>query len=157
MSHRKWAVVGVVFAGAALSPAVAAAPPKDLVTGGGITALGTHMGFVAQSEADSTDPRGHVTLKNHEAETERKGVVVCLRVDGNRAVIGIELRNSNQYPSPEPYREILVQDNGNPSSGVPDQVKQLSVGFTQPDCSTQGSFAPGDFPIRNGNIVVRDA
>jgi hypothetical protein len=147
----------MAVAGAALAPTVAAAPPKDLVTGGGITSVGTHMGFVAHSDANGANPGGHVTLKNHPLETERKGVVVCLRVEGNRAVIGIELRNSNQYPSSDPFRTFVVEDNGNPSTGVPDQIREISTGAVRPDCSDPAEVIPPTFQLRNGNIVVRNA
>ena len=135
-------------------------PPKDFAVGGGITAIGTHMGFSAHSGPGGEDPSGHATLKNRDPAfsniAERKGHVVCLNVAGNRAVFGIEIDNPD--PGELPFRTFLVQDNGRPRNGQP--VDTIRGGgpegtVTRPTCETVPQMIDPAI-LRHGNITVHD-
>jgi hypothetical protein len=144
-------LVGTAAAGAA--PGNGNGPKKDSVTGGGKSAVDTQFGFAAHSGPNGENPHGHATLKNKGAVTERKGHVVCLRVEGNRAIFGIRLQKPDPS-NPNPFREFVVQDNGNPSSGTPDLLQEASDSATPPDCDSVPPLL--GLPIKSGNINVTD-
>jgi hypothetical protein len=137
-------------------------PPQDLVTGGGISDIGTSLGFNAHSGPLGEDPRGHVTLKNkglEDAVSDRKGKVVCLRVQGNRAIVGFEDQDADGNPV---YREIFAEDNGEPRGGQPvDRLAGIGprAGFqTPPPPQCRANFPAAGFGLvlQHGNINVSD-
>jgi hypothetical protein len=154
----------VLLAAAAAAPATAQAthspsengPPKDFVTGGGITGIETRFGFTAHSGPAGERPSGHATFKNRAGviEEERKGHVTCLRVSGNRAVFGIEDRTPSGGTQ---FRQFFVQDNGEPQNGMPvDLLNEVGRPTSAPRACEDPRLQMGG-PIRQGNLQVHDA
>jgi hypothetical protein len=140
------------------SPA-AAATPKEALTGGGISHIGTTFGFTASDGPKG--PTGHAVFKNTVDPTPRegrKGEVYCLNVDGNQATFGVIDENKNGAPV---KREFFVQDNGNPGRK---RDSDLLTEIVTSNCKTPPSAilsglddaTIASFEIQNGNIVVRD-
>ena len=128
-------------------------PPQDFVTGGGISAVETRFGFTAHSSPTGANPRGHATFTN--AGTQRKGAVTCLNVVGNAATFGIEDRNEQ---GERVFRLFFVRDNGEPSGGVPDELREVTglAGSPVPLPCPDPSGLNG-LPLQAGNIQVYDA
>jgi hypothetical protein len=128
----------------------AAASPGDQVTGGGISSFGTTFGFTAHDGPNG--PSGHATFKNKSQappQADRKGHVICLTVDGNRAVFAVE--EFNEATQTTGIKQFFVEDNGTGGSSSPkDQLTEtIYDGCDDADDRTA-------FPITNGNIEVRD-
>ncbi len=146
------------IAGLALAaPATLADPPRDWVTGGGISAVDTRFGFTAHSNPSGGDAFGHATFKNFlGANSDRSGHVTCLRVSGNAAVFGIEDRNDDGTTL---FRQFFIRDNGEPSPGgvAVDELREVGSGSPVPlSCSDPAQQGPG-LILQEGNIEVRDA
>lgn len=152
---RSTRVLLLAASGLALAAPVQAANSYEVVTGGGITSFmtGTSFGFTAHNGPHG--PSGHATLKNKNLAPElqeRKGHVYCLRVEGNRAIFGIEDRNDDGTTT---RRQFFVEDNGNPSKG---QSVDRIGGADDPNCEADPrTYTPTGLVISNGNIQVRDA
>ena len=152
----------------ALGPAVSTAnhsnggpsenPRHDFATGGGITGVETRFGFAAHQGPNG--PNGHATFKNFVSPltADRRGPVVCLSVQGNRAVFGVEDRESN--PNGTIFREFFVEDNGEPQAGQPvDRITQVTVSQTRPPEQCRTPVPLGTIfarPLVAGNITVHD-
>ena len=175
IKHRAWilvllivpvasAAVGATFlvrSGAASNnvfdqPPAAQSGPYDFVVGG------------AERSADVFSAR-HVALSAHNGLRGATGEftsqtatftftseVTCLRVDGNRAVIGAIVRQSAERPDLEGLMVFAAfEDNGDPTDVTPDRVSAYIFdvpGGTTCDISTvlYGTLAP----VTSGNINI---
>jgi hypothetical protein len=84
--------------------------------------------------------------------------VTCLRVDGNRAVIGGIVRHSAFSSDLEGTMFFAaVEDNGNPADPVPDRVSAYYLGVAPGDlsCDEATSLYPTLASIASGNIVIK--
>ena len=160
------ALLASLVTGAAISAPSAATPaegPSDSAVGSVKNQVG-HISFAAHGGPTPFEPvRGHFTAKGALVSlggTEAgafhfEGPVTCLTVVGNRAGLYYPLKSSDppQYEGQGIF--ITLQDNGNPRSGVPDQV-----GFVGPVPAPQNPLAcpPGPTPLAatSGNITIRD-
>jgi hypothetical protein len=155
-------LIGVLAAGGALS-APAGAAPSDSAVGSGINPVG-HVSFAAHGGPTPFAPvRGHFTAKgdivplgvDDVGDFHFEGPVTCLTVVGNRAGLYYPLKSADP-PEFQGYGIfITLTDNGNPSSGVPDQI-----GFTTPVPAPHDPLVcpPGPTPLEltRGNITIRD-
>lgn len=129
----------------------AAASPGDQVTGGGISSFGTTFGFTAHEGPNG--PSGHATFKNKTQappQADRKGHVICLKLDGNRAVFAVE--DPDERPDGGVLiKQFFVEDNGTGGNSTPKDQLTETVYDGCDDADDRMAF-----PITNGNIEVRD-
>ena len=82
-----------------------------------------------------------------------RGRVVCLSVEGNRAMVAgiVESSNSAAYPAGTTVR-LAITDNGEPGAG-----RDTQVGFLGGDGQATCALEPvPELPLIEGNFVVRD-
>src|SRR5438105_1363522 len=83
-----------------------------------------HVAFSAHN-----GPRGASgEFTSRSATLSFTGEVTCLRVDGNRAVIGGIIRHSSSPDLEGTTYFAAVEDNGNPSDATPDRVGAFLLG-----------------------------
>jgi hypothetical protein len=85
------------------------------------------------------------------------GDVTCLRVDGNRAVIGGVIRHSFFAENEGKQFFVAVEDNGNPASGAsPDRVSAYGLGddVAGLTCDDVTDLYATLAPVESGNIRV---
>ena len=137
-------------------------PNDDFVRGTATAPTGAKFHVNATSGPSGEDPKGHFYLEFKEAVSPRlpfdfRGEVTCLRVDGNRAVVGGRVTQSKgDLPGNPPEGSgflIRIVDNGEP--GDADLVSGVRVpGGGVPDvCPDQTTTNPTE----RGNFVVHDA
>ena len=84
--------------------------------------------------------------------SDLRGGVVCLNVEGNKAMAAgiVESSNSAAYP-PAPQCDWDSPDNGDPGAG-----RDTSTAFLggEPTCALQAVYQ--ELPLIDGNFVVRD-
>ena len=145
--RRTSIVLGVVAASAVFASVVNAGPPRDGVTGGGISPVGTHIGLAAHAGPNGAN--GHVVLKNTGATPgEMQGHVTCINVVGNRATIVFQVdKATGNVATVGQYRKLQIEDNGNPAGGQ--GVDRIN--------GNQGTDAPQtcDTPIADGGVVQK--
>jgi hypothetical protein len=145
--------LGVPAQGAVSAPV----PPRDSVVGSGFTRRGdvtgpfTQVSITAESDALGGNPSGGVSfvipaIPGFPPDFHFAGPVTCLRVDGNRAVIGF-VDQIIEFPFPGPIT-VWVNDNG------PGNLDRLYASPIATDCSTTADLDLYEFV---GDIVVRDA
>lgn len=86
------------------------------------------------------------------------GNVTCLRIDGNRAVIGGIIRHSLFAANEGTMFFAAVEDNGNPASGAPpDRVSAYFVGVPPgvETCDSATSLYGSLAPVESGNVQVK--
>jgi hypothetical protein len=164
------AVQGMVASGTGLncsvseSAATTQSTAKSFAVGGGqfLTGCGTdtftaNFSFDAHSDPTNGNVHGTVNLTfpdnpcfpvSHETAT-----VTCLVVVGNTATFSAQITKKDGAFVNNVFIEGHATDNGNPQSGVPDTLSLFGA-LTDPACAFQ---LPGQFPITNGNIVVRQS
>lgn len=147
------------------------APAGAFVVGGGrYDRAECPINFAVNGHVDSTGAHGTQTATETSApggipgcpgEGHIKADVTCVAVDGNRAEVRGDIMEQSGSLGPEffpPGDTVLVTDvidNGDPSTGIPDQiVQQVDAAGTEQSCdaSVQGFY----FPVDNGNITVHD-
>jgi hypothetical protein len=156
-------LVGSVGVGAASAThSEGEGPDYDFVRGTATTVGGAKFHVNAKSGASGEDPTGHffVERKNPPsglAAFDFRGEVTCLRVDGNRALVGGRVtQTKGDFPANPPEGSgflIRILDNGEP--GDADFVNGIPVpGGGVPDvCPNQTTTNP----IQRGNFIVHDA
>jgi hypothetical protein len=133
----------VVAATVASSPATAQVPTEDSVTGvSSPPEAGSYFRFDAHSGPSGENPTGSVDLI---ATPSFPGDVVCLRVSGNRATIGVSV------PSLGFLVHFWVEDNDGPGSDR--LATEFASALTCPP--EPGPFSPF-YPI-TGDLHVVDA
>jgi hypothetical protein len=136
-----------VPAGAA---ATAPVPPQDFVVGGGEVGIFHEISINARSDPLGGDPSGavsfvvEVSLGGPVVRLRFEGPVMCLAVEGNRAVIRFLA-----FLGPI---KVVVFDNG--STGSPGD-EFGAIPFAATDCSDDTGV--GVSPLSLGDIAVRDA
>jgi len=86
------------------------------------------------------------------------GRVTCLRIDGNRAVIGGIIRHAMLPANEGTMFFVAVEDDGKPASGdPPDRVSAYYTGLPvgQETCDSATTLYATLAPITSGNITVR--
>lgn len=135
------------------STSTAASPPRDFTTGGGITSIGTSMGYSAH-QSPTGGATGHATFKNKEIDSIRQGPVVCITAVGKRAFFTI--RNQQQATAPGALVSFVVEDNGEPTNGEPvDEIRQSNP--PNPNCPPSRTALDPGLKLTRGNITVNDA
>jgi hypothetical protein len=85
------------------------------------------------------------------------GEVTCLRIDGNRAVIGGIIRHSPLAAEEGTMFFAAVEDNGDPASGAPpDRVSAYDTGVPigLETCSSATGLYTTLAPVTSGNVTV---
>ncbi|HEX8743004.1 MAG TPA: hypothetical protein VF712_07710 [Thermoleophilaceae bacterium] len=96
------------------------------------------------------------TYGKGKSRQEYHGRVTCVRVEGNRAIVGIVVTSSTRPDAVVGSGEIIrVIDNGNPNDGAPvDVVSPGNFSATPPTTCPEPT---GDVtPTYSGNMLVRD-
>jgi hypothetical protein len=136
---------------------IAATPPeKDFAVGSGRFTKGQPAdAFNLSAHGSPTDAHGHVRF-NVVDFAEEHGRVDCLFVMGNRAAA------AGAFTDPSgPFTDftIVVEDNGEPGKGSPDQALLLleAPPLGALDCGLEDALLLSALlPIEQGNIVVKD-
>lgn len=146
--------------------ASATAPRDDLVSGTGQGVFWTGFGpFASQAhvnaKGDATDAHGHTWARFFDTplgDVLIKGAVHCLNVEGNQAIIGTIVEESNTTlvpPGTAVFRKVI--DNGQGSNDPPDQTGTISLFPPPPTCPPPSAFAFIETgPVEQGNYVVKD-
>lgn len=131
--------------------------PGDKVTAGGITGADSRMGGEAQSGPSGEDAKGQFNLRNDRGIGDIKGKVTCLKVYGNRATVEIQINKAADPSLVGMYREMFLEDNGNPgdNQGQPDDF--IYGNPPQPTSSNCNDPFNKNVPLFHGNIQVYDA
>ena len=140
------AIPGLALAVVLFVPASAAgqAPGQDSVVGSGVgnvPQLPIPFDIDAHSGPSGENPTGTVRFVSEPFGVRIEGSVTCLRVSGNRAVIGITAAGTPLF--------VDVTD------GTPDLIGVVFPGVAGP-CPAPG-IQPSAPPILSGDIVVTDA
>jgi hypothetical protein len=159
--------LGTVFGVAGTSDA-AGATPNDSVVGAGTT-LGNpgfvdylHFTVSVQSGPNGENPDGNIVYRFLDDSSDpggkpRSADIVCLRVEGNAAVVIAEWKKGDRpFGDAYPYLALVVRDNGSPGSGG------MDLGFASatsvPSCGQIWDWVDlYSVPLVTGNVVVRDA
>ena len=137
----------------ALSSTPASAGNGDKVTGGGQILVGSNAGstiaFTAQGT--TTSAKGQVQFIDRSAgkgqnQVKFHGVVDCVEVTGNFAVVGGVTRSGDDFT-------LRVEDNGEPNRGA-DLIQFDRNGDFQ--CGDGDEDDPPEFSLGRGNAQVRD-
>jgi hypothetical protein len=85
------------------------------------------------------------------------GSVFCVNADGNQAVVGVIVEQSNTvFVPPGTVALRWVVDNGEGSNDPPDQTATLTL-FPPPPTCPPATLAPIELgPVHQGNFVVKD-
>lgn len=151
------AVALAVTAGALSCTAVALAASGDSATGGAHITIGGEnrtFAFTAR-ERDGLD-RGQAQLQARQTDTRAHIEIDCLRVTGNKAVLGGVVTQTNDGVVDEGDRVLFtVVDNGEGGNAPPDVISLVFyTGVGTFDCETQEAFP--DRPVERGNVQVRE-
>jgi hypothetical protein len=98
----------------------------------------------------------HATYGKGKSRTEYSGRVTCVRVEGNKAIVGIVVTSSTRPDAVVGSGEIIrVIDNGNPNDGAP--VDVVSPGVYSATPPQECPKPTGDVtPTYSGNMLVKD-
>lgn len=155
-------VLAWLVAVSGLTLVAAGGSPTDRATGGGQVLIGTRgagdtIAFTARGSA--TEAQGQVQYVDRtggigRGQTHSHGVVTCLAVTGNTAVIGGHW-SSGDLSGPF---EMTVVDNGEPNRGA-DVVTLHETTSTPADCQRDDDNESDDTPVAlaRGNAQVYDA
>ena len=151
---------------AAQTSAVSAAGPKqDLVSGAGKGFFATQFGAFfshahVNAKGDATDAHGQTWARFFDTpvgDVLIKASVLCVNADGNQAIVGAVVTQSNTTFVP-PGSGVLrkVVDNGQGRHDPPDQTGTISF-FPPPTSCPPPTLAPiATGPVDRGNFVVKD-
>jgi hypothetical protein len=147
---------------------LSADPPQQLFAVGGGYRLIPPFGaqnFAFAGQQTPTGPRGYMVYDYIVGSTQEvakvRASVDCLFVLGNRAELAGLIQGESPIPGLQ-YADLVVQDNGQPGAGIPDEITQYLVGSDAPPrpgaCFglIPPSQVPAANPITGGNIVVHD-
>jgi len=173
MRHRLGLLALTLLLGALALPATTWAgasnsnAPGDFVVGGGENnppepAPVNHFAVNGHSDSDGSNPFGEAHFIDTVNKPVRRfnGEVVCVNVNGNRATIVFQFRNTLNQPAPlqDGWDIMFVEDNGDPVGGQsPDFVANDLHPSTDPvaDCRT-APFRRAANPLTSGNVQVHD-
>jgi hypothetical protein len=145
----------VVLASFVLLPEPVQARSKDLAKGNGTAGGVNDFHFIATSEFDGSDAKGHVRFQVGQTNPLTVlGKVTCLSVVGNVARIEGTVEDIRPTPTGHESFILVVVDNG--STGTPPDT--FSAGLHPfPPSTLCPPFAPSALPVTEGDIVVEDA
>jgi hypothetical protein len=150
---------------AATAASAGAGPRDNLVAGTGQGVLATQFGAFSShahvnARGDATDAHGKTWARFFNTpvgDVLIKGSVFCVDADGNEAIVGSIVEESNTSFVPvgsQVFRKVI--DNGQGRSDPPDQTGTVSF---FPPLFTQCPLATAPIatsPIVQGNFVVKD-
>jgi len=155
------AAAGVVSVSGIGGGVASAAGPYESVTGAikrTHLTTGPDVHFVVSAHDGPNGAFGtyHATHGQGKSRLEYDARVVCLRVDGNLASVGVQVTSSELALWPVgTYHTIRVIDNGNPASGAPSDVMSPSASQATPvTCDSTRSFT--QTTQITGNVLVKD-
>jgi hypothetical protein len=131
--------------------AVAQAPGRDSVVGSGVVDTGASLvsfALDATSGPAGEDPGGTGSIAS------AGGVVTCLRVSGNTALIGVDNEVIPHFPVDAIFS---VVDGGPAGAGDTLAVQFLSAPPTPATCSFPAGITPTPMPVQSGDIAIHDA
>ena len=149
----KIVVAIAALAAFAISSVSATAGNGDKATGGGQILVGSNAGstiaFTAQGTTEAA--KGQVqfidrTVGKGQSQIKYHGVVDCIEVIGNFAVIGGETRNGTPFT-------LRVEDNGEPNQGLDMIQFETNSEFM---CGDEEEDDPPEMSLGRGNAKVRD-
>lgn len=168
MRSRLLASIGILATLVVAPAAQAAIKSHDLVVARGTTArLIKEFSLIAASSPVGARPRGRVSFEQGGGEYPGpfhfEGTVSCLAVDGNRAVVGVDIDVERSRVDFQGYFITVVD--GGPSALGRDTIhaapSRYSTGrdFAPTDCALSTFENPifGPDPLTSGGIWVRDA
>ena len=135
----------------AAAPAPAPALAQDSVVGSGTATTGTlsfDFAFDAASGPAGESPGGTATFGSS------TGVVTCLSVAGNTAVVGVDNEVIPHFPVDSLY--VLV-DGGPAGAGDTITTYFLQAPPTPSTCSPPSGTPPPPFAVTSGDIAIHDA
>jgi hypothetical protein len=160
------AALGAVLGVALLigAPVASAGSPRDRVTGGGQTLVGTTgagntIAFTAQNTGDGDAARGEIQYVDRSGGTGQlqqkfHGNVLCLQVSGNMAKLAGQWE---RYDGSVGTFEFLVTDNGQGSAAANDTIL-LQREDTTPQCGEDDDDDDdAQVDLARGNVQVYDA
>ena len=123
--------------------------------GCGYASFTANFSFDAHSDPTNGNVHGTVNLIFPENPcfpvSHETGTVTCLTVIGNTAIFSAQITKNDGAFVNNRFIEGHATDNGNGASDPADTLSLFGA-LTDPACAF---FTPGQFPISNGNIVVR--
>lgn len=168
LMERLAAGLAVVVSCLAVTAGTASAtgPHDDLVSGTGHGVFWTGFGPFAShahvnAKGDPTSAHGQTWANAFDTpvgDVLVKASVYCVNVEGNEAIVGATVTQSNTPfvpPGSAVYRKVV--DNGQGSNDPPDQTGSLGLFPPLPFCPPP-SFFPfiETGPVEQGNYVVKD-
>jgi hypothetical protein len=168
---RRWALaVGLTIALGA-PPAQAQTPDQDSALGSGprggkyastlidgnLILGGTVFNFAATSDPLGGSPGGQVELLffGEFSVATVAGPVSCLRVEGNRATIGVEVERTTFPSSPEGFVVSVVD--GGPAGSLLDTIVSVGTSAAPTSCALTIPDSFRRSAVTEGDIVVHDA
>ena len=139
-------------------PSPGSAPGRDTAVGvGHFSPQDSDVRVESSSEADGSDQRGNYLVRVGSPEPLGfSGSVTCLRVTGNRALVGGQVDTSQTRSPPEKSGVFIeIEDNGEPGEGR-DRVQIQPVTAPPASCLDAPPRGGGSM-ITSGNYVVHDA
>ena len=106
----------------------------------------------AQSDANGGDPRGFLVVINTAPLASYRGRVTCMRVEGSRATVGIEIVKSTD-PALLARGELWSVFDGGPTA-LSDRIAGYPITPTAPTVCPSLAFT---VPVIAGNYTVSDA
>ena len=149
-----------ILGGLTRSNVSAAAGPKSFAVGGGEqVAAGITKHFAFSAHSGPNGPSGYAVFSQEDptlvfGDFRLQGHVACVSVSGNNASIGVAIEKGEGTAEGQQGIFIVVTDNGNGSSGVPDSL--TNSGYVS---AADVTVCPPPFnattPITSGNINVQ--
>ena len=139
---------------------LAAAGPRSFAVGGGEqVAAGITKDFAFSAHSGPNGPSGYAVFTQDDptgvfGDFRLQGHVACVSVSGNNASLGVAIEKGEGTAEGQQGIFIVVTDNGNGSSGVPDSL--TNSGYVS---AADVTVCPPPFdattPITSGNINVK--
>ena len=112
----------------------------------------------AKSGPNGEDPKGKVRFKTRSTGAITEGNVTCLRVEGDLAVIGVDVTKSTTDDPVKPEGLLVyVQDNGKPIKGQSaDEIRSTTIVTDDVPTVCPAPIDPNRMPLLKGDIRVND-
>src|SRR5207248_467128 len=111
-----------------------------------------HVRINARSNADGTDPRGHIAVSGTPPVQTYRGRVTCLSVVGNQATVGMEILKSSD-PTMVGKGELWSVFDG-ADARIPDRIAGYPMTPAPPTVCPPLFF---NVPIVSGDYRISDA
>ena len=112
----------------------------------------------AKSGPNGENPKGKVRFKTLSSGAITEGPVTCLRVQGDLAVIGVDVTKSTTTDPVKPKGLLVyVQDNGKPHKGqAVDEIRSVTIFTDDVPTVCPPVMDPDRMPLLKGDIKIRD-